>query len=309
LLKTESVWFGFRDILRNAASPGLGKNCYSSVMSIDALLLASGHGWRVQDLRCTSGPEDRPFEEQHSEMCIAVVTSGTFTYRTTQGSAVLAPGAALLGNCGHCFECGHEHGVGDRCLSFQVASELVESVLAEVPGVRRIDFACPSLPPIPELIPVVAAADAARHGNASVSFEELALEVVATVAGAFADVKSPGQARRRRAVGGRDEKRITAALRRIESESDRPLSLRELAAGAAMSRYHFLRTFRAVAGVTPHQFLLHTRLQRAAARLRCSNDRISAIAADAGFSDLSTFNRRFRRLLGASPGDYRSGRA
>jgi AraC family transcriptional regulator len=98
-------------------------------------------------------------------------------------------------------------------------------------------------------------------------------------------------------------------LRRIESESERPLSLRELAGDAAMSPYHFLRTFRAVAGVTPHQFLLHTRLQRAAARLRCSEERISVIAADAGFSDLSTFNRRFRRLLGASPGDYRAGRA
>jgi len=275
-------------------------------MSISTVLLSSGPGWSVHDVRCTSGPQDRPFEEQHREVVIAVVTSGTFTYRTTQGAAVLAPGSALLGNSGHCFECGHEHGVGDRCLSFRFAPELVESVLAELPSLRRIGFALPCLPPIPALIPVVAEAEAARQGDSDVSLEEMALGVVATVAGALAQANLPsrskrgaGEAARRR----RDEKRVTEALRRIEAESDRPLSLRELARDAAMSPYHFLRTFRSVAGVTPHQFLLHTRLQRAAARLRCSSERISAIAADAGFNDLSTFNRRFRRLIGTNPGD------
>src|SRR5215475_894900 len=168
-------------------SPGLGKNCYSWPMSMTAVLLGSSEGWRVYDVRCTSGPQDRPFEERHSGVCIALVTSGTFTYRTTQGTAVLAPGAALLGNSGHCFECGHEHGVGDRCLSFDLAPEFVESVVSEVPGVRRTDFALPSLPPVSALIPMVAEADAALHGKADVSFEQLALGVVATVARALAD--------------------------------------------------------------------------------------------------------------------------
>jgi AraC-like DNA-binding protein len=57
--------------------------------------------------------------------------------------------------------------------------------------------------------------------------------------------------------------------------------------------------------MTPHQFVLHTRLGRAAVRLRTSDEPISGIAFDAGFGDLSTFNRRFRRLMGCSPGDYR----
>ena len=73
-----------------------------------------------------------------------------------------------------------------------------------------------------------------------------------------------------------------------------------------MSPYHFLRTFRAVVGVTPHQFILHTRLHRAAVRLRCSSDNVSAIAYAAGFGDLSTFNRRFQKLMGQSPGAYRA---
>jgi len=73
-----------------------------------------------------------------------------------------------------------------------------------------------------------------------------------------------------------------------------------------MSPYHFLRVFRASVGMTPHQFVLRTRLQRAALRLRRSDDPVSTIAYDAGFNDLSTFNRRFKRIMGASPREWRS---
>jgi AraC family transcriptional regulator len=175
--------------------------------------------------------------------------------------------------------------------------------------VRQLEFARPNLPPHPELIPVVAEADAARRGGSEISFEELALAIVAKVGIILTGLNSPARSKQRpRDPSRRDRQRVSDALRRIEVESDQFLSLRQLACDVAMSPYHFLRTFRAVAGVTPYQFLLHMRLQRAAARLRSSNDQIAAIALDAGFSDLSTFNRRFRRLLGASPSAYRSGR-
>jgi AraC-like DNA-binding protein len=242
-------------------------------------------------------------------MCIAIVTGGTFTYRTTQGTAVLAPGAALLGNHGHCFECGHEHGIGDRCLAFRFSPEFVESVVSELPGTRQLAFTLSNLPPLPELIPVVADAAAARDGSGEASFEELALSLVAKVGIALTQMRSSAGAKQlARHPSPRDQRRVTEALRRIEAQCDQSISLQQLATEVAMSPYHFLRTFRAVAGVAPHQFLLHTRLQRAAVRLRCSNDTISTIALEAGFSDLSTFNRRFRRLLGASPGAYRASR-
>lgn len=105
-----------------------------------------------------------------------------------------------------------------------------------------------------------------------------------------------------------EPRRVTAALRRIEAEAGEPLSLADLAGEAAMSPYHFLRTFCRVAGLTPHQYLLRTRLHRAAVRLRRSLEPVSTIAFDTGFADLSTFNRRFRRMMGASPGAYRARR-
>jgi AraC family transcriptional regulator len=287
----------------------LGKIATLRFMPMGSLLLASGRGWRVDDVRCTSGPRDRPFEEQHDGMCIAIVTSGTFTYRSTQGTAVLAPGAALLGNHGHCFECAHEHGIGDRCLSFRFSPELVESVVSELPGVRPLAFTLPNLPPLPELIPVVAEVAAAGEAGDEGSLEELALSLLGKVRIALTGISSSAGAKQfARRPSPRDQRRVTEALRRIEAQCDQPLSVQQLATQVAMSPYHFLRTFRAVAGMAPHQFLLHTRLQRAAVRLRCSGDAIATIALEAGFSDLSTFNRRFRRLLGASPGGYRASR-
>src|SRR5688572_15371193 len=115
--------------------------------------LASGPGWSVSDIVCTAGPRDRPFEEQHGAVCIAAVT---------QGAVVLAPGAILLGDAGHCFECGHEHGTGDRCLAFHYAPAQLEEIAAGVPGARRTGFAVPRLPPMPQLVPLIAAGEAAR---------------------------------------------------------------------------------------------------------------------------------------------------
>ncbi|CDX36454.1 AraC family transcriptional regulator [Mesorhizobium sp. ORS 3359] len=265
--------------------------------------LASGSGWQVSDVVCTAPAGDRPFEEEHRSFCVAAVTNGTFRYRTRQGTAMLAPGAILLGNPGACYECGHEHGAGDRCLSFHFSPAYLECVVAELPGAKRLGFADPRQPPLPVLAPLLAEAEAARERSDNEAFEELGLRlagaVVAAAAGSFRAARTPSR---------RDQKRVAEAVRLIELNAERPLSLAELAGATATSPYHFLRIFRHVAGMTPYQFLLRTRLHRAAVRLRSSDATISAIAFDAGFNDLSTFNRRFRREMEEAPGAYRGRR-
>ena len=72
-----------------------------------------------------------------------------------------------------------------------------------------------------------------------------------------------------------------------------------------MSPYHFLRTFKAVTGITPHQWLLRARLREAAQRLAMSRAGVTAIALDVGFDDLSNFIRSFRAEFGFSPRQYR----
>ena len=85
--------------------------------------LAAGDGWAVFDVVCTAGPMDRPFEEQHARTSIAIVVSGTFQYRSPAGCELMTPGSLLLGNAGDCFRCSHQHGTGDRCVSFSYTPE------------------------------------------------------------------------------------------------------------------------------------------------------------------------------------------
>ena len=272
---------------------------YHGPMAIRARELAAGAGWRVDDVVCDSGPRDRSFEEQHSSMCIALVAAGTFQYRTAVGSAVMAPGSLMLGNAGACFTCGHEHCAGDRCVSFRFSPEYFAKVVAAVPRARQMEFALPRLPLVQGLLPVLSAVQCAEPDE----LQELALRLAGDVCALLAD-----DSRICPAPSSRDERRVTAAVRRIEAHSSERLALDELAREAAMSPYHFLRVFERVVGVTPGQYVLRTRLWRAAVLLRRSSFGVARVAAECGFGDLSTFNRQFRRALRASPNEYR-GRA
>ena len=262
--------------------------------------LASGPGWSVSDIVCSSGPHDRPFEEQHASVCIAAVMQGSFHYRTSQGAATLVPGALLLGNHRSCFECGHDHSTGDRCLSFMFDPAYFESVLSSIPGVRTIAFRVPRLPPSMSLTRVFADAELARSENDPMWFEQRALDLAAEASRLAADTawSQPSPTHR-------DQQRIASILRRIEIDPGEQVSIGELARRAAMSPYHFLRVFHRVAGMTPHQFILLLRLQRAAVELRRSSKPVLDVALDAGFADLSTFNRRFRTIMGVTPSAYR----
>ena len=265
------------------------------------LLLASGPGWRVQDIICSAGAGDRPFEERHGDYCIAAVTEGTFRYRAAQGTAVMAPGSMLLGNAGACFECGHEHAAGDRCLSFHYSPELLEAVTAETPGARKLGFDAPRMPPLREFARLLAEAEVARDDGDKDALGEIALRLAGGVASTLAGAEeAPHEPNRF------DQRRVSEAVRRIELAAHEPLALADLAGETATSPFHFLRSFRRMTGMTPHQYVLRTRLHRAAVRLRLSEEPISAIAFDAGFNDLSTFNRRFRRVMGMTPGAFRA---
>src|SRR5437899_10767251 len=94
----------------------------------DERRIAEGERWSVSDVICTSGPADRPFEEQHDGVSIAVVVAGTFQYRSPMGRDMLTPGSLLLGNPGQCFECGHEHAAGDRCIAFRYAPDFFDEI-------------------------------------------------------------------------------------------------------------------------------------------------------------------------------------
>ena len=85
--------------------------------------LARGDGWSVSEMVCTLGPQDCPYEERHSCASIAIVAAGTFQYRAHAGREMMTPGSLMLGSAGQIFECSHEHGTGDHCISFSYSPE------------------------------------------------------------------------------------------------------------------------------------------------------------------------------------------
>ena len=146
-------------------------------------IIAAGDGWTVADVVCTCGPQDRPFEEQHQRYSIAVVLAGSFQYRSTSGGGLMTPGSLMLGNSGQCFECGHEHGEGDRCVAFWYEPHYFEGIAADA-GMRGVSvgFKAPRLPPLRPLSPLIARAAAAATDQPDAPWDELAIRLAACAA-------------------------------------------------------------------------------------------------------------------------------
>ena len=266
-----------------------------------ARVLAEGPDWSVADVVCTAGPQDRPFEERHPHVFIGLVVAGSFQYHSASGCDLLTPGSLMLGNAEQSFECRHEYGTGDRCLSFAYAPEYFE-LLATAAGAsgRTLSFRVLRLPPLPVLSPLVARACAGLAVASDMRWEELSIEVATQSVQLAHGLRADSRPVPRSAQAG-----VAAAVWTIEHHPDAKLTLTCLAQEAGLSPYHFLRTFERVTGLTPHQYVLRTRLRDAAMRLSEGSARVLDVAFDCGFSDMSNFNHAFRREFGVSPRVYR----
>lgn len=92
----------------------------------------------------------------------------------------------------------------------------------------------------------------------------------------------------------------------MRSHPDKTISLDELAGAAMLSKYHFLRLFKAIYKQTPHQFLIQIRLERAMNLLRSTRLTVGEIAREVGFEHQGSFNRLFANRLQMQPLAYRA---
>lgn len=84
------------------------------------------------------------------------------------------------------------------------------------------------------------------------------------------------------------------------------LDVAALARAAHLSPAHFSREFRVTFGVTPHQYLLTRRMERAAALLRTTDRSVAEICFDVGLSSVGSFTTSFRRTYAVTPTAYRA---
>jgi AraC-like DNA-binding protein len=249
----------------------------------------------VSDFRCSLGPGDKPFAELHRGHSISYVRKGSFGCHCRGRFHELVAGSILVGHPGDEYVCTHDHVVGDECLSFFLTPELVESI-----SDNRAIWRVGAVPPLPELVVLGELAQTAADGNSDVGLDE----VGHAFAGRFVEAVS-GRKAKPLTAGLRDRRRAVETALWIDANSHRSITLDDAADQAGISPFHFLRLFSAVLGVTPHQYLVRSRLRHAARRLAYDDSPITDIAYDVGFADLSNFVRTFHRAAGASPLKFR----
>lgn len=257
----------------------------------------------VVDYRCTARPGDPSVVECHTAYAIAYVRSGSFGYTSRGRSHELVAGSLLVGRPGDEYVCTHDHAVGDRCLSFQLGPALIDAV-GDRPELWRIG----SVPPLPELMVLGELGQAAASGHSDVGLDEIGVWLTAR----FVELASgrpvarlgppgPGSPQ----VSSRDRARAVQAALWIDAHAHESIDLDAAARQSGLSEFHFLRVFARVLGVTPKQYVIRSRLRRAARLLAEDTQPITEIALEVGFGDLSNFVRTFHRAAGVSPRQFR----
>ena len=99
--------------------------------------------------------------------------------------------------------------------------------------------------------------------------------------------------------------RIVNAKAFIETNYHTDLNLDTMVIEAHFSKYHFLRLFKSIYGLTPHQFLIEIRIKMAKIELTETNKSVTDVCMDAGFQSLSSFIHLFKRKTGRTPLQYR----
>lgn len=250
----------------------------------------------VVDYRCSSGPDARPFTEVHQGYSVSYVRQGSFGYRVRGQAYELVAGSVLVGHPGDEFMCTHDHHVcGDECLAFHLSPGFVELI-----GGDASIWRTGGLPPLPELMVLGELAQAAASQQSDVGLDEAGLCFAARFVELVAGRKPTPQR-----ASARDRQRAVDAAIWIQAHSQQAIALEHAASQAGLSPFHFLRLFSRVLGVSPHQYLVRSRLRHAARLLAAGEQSVTDVALDVGFADLSNFVRTFHRAAGVAPAAFR----
>jgi AraC-like DNA-binding protein len=100
-------------------------------------------------------------------------------------------------------------------------------------------------------------------------------------------------------------RRLCRARDRLREAPDRPVHIADIAREAGLSRFHFIRLFESVFGVTPHQYRIGARVDRAKDLLASGSYSVTDACMEVGFSSLGSFSGLFSRRVGIPPSAYR----
>ena len=100
--------------------------------------------------------------------------------------------------------------------------------------------------------------------------------------------------------------RLARARRLMDECYQMPLDLEQISKEACLSRFHFLRLFRRAFNKTPHQYLIHRRIEKAKELLSSSRLTVTEVCFEVGFESLGSFSSLFHKHVGHPPVAYRA---
>lgn len=213
------------------------------------------------------------------------------TYRAQQGNLVLiGPGAVHTGRP-----------VGGQALVYRMIylpAYLFEAAAAEVSGRPCLPgFSVPALDDRRDASLVGHLHNVLQHSRAWLERDYWLCWTLARLV-----IRHAGQSVRP-PQPGQEHGSVTTALAYLHAHYDEDIPLDRLARQAASSPFHLLRTFRRHTGLPPHAYQTQLRIE-AAKKLILQGRPLADVAAETGFADQSHFTRRFKQLVGITPGEY-----
>lgn len=106
-------------------------------------------------------------------------------------------------------------------------------------------------------------------------------------------------------VGGLSPQKLRIALDYIHANLEYDFNLESIAAEIGMSHYYFCTLFKQAMGISPWQYVIQQRVERAKELLKASKLSITSIALLCGFSNQTHLIKHFRKVVGVTPSDYR----
>jgi AraC-like DNA-binding protein len=246
------------------------------------------------ETRCASVPGPRNLKSCYAFASVGVVVSGRFHYCSALGSTTASPGTVLFGNALEEFSYRYHDTEGVRRSVIAIDGHLLAQV-AESCGCEPT-FVEAALAP---------SRNTARLYGAIRKLAAVEAPLEETIVDVAAAALHVGRRPRTPHASATEQRHVLEVARHLDRCYYEPIGLDAMARMAGLSRFHFIRVFRALTGENPRQYLIAARLRAAADRLIDTSEPILAVALNVGFNDLSHFNATFRHTFGVTPGDWR----
>ncbi|NDV27757.1 AraC family transcriptional regulator [Desulfovibrio sp. JC010] len=246
---------------------------------------------RHNDLTVLSAKFDK-FEyrkHSHEEYAIGVTLTGIQKYWLEGEMLQSGPGGVMLFHP----EQLHDGCSGDKSGLEYVMSYIPRQLFEEVSGQKDVlKFSSPIIydRKLAENIVRLTRSIEAGHGELLVS--ELIMSVVNSSANINDELRTP-----------KNFKAISRAIEIMHDNFEAPLKLDEICKEVQMSKFHFIRQFKAIKGLSPYQFFLGRRIEQAKKYLDEGKE-LYDVMLECGFYDLSHFNRQFKSVYGLTAHAY-----